>query len=219
MKIYAARNVHGFDRYVGKDLWVLCHTTKYLGDWHADVYTKFLGRLGDGRYLVRRISKSDARELGYGDLNSIRTKLSWTENVAADDMQILEPVEMYTTSELIQLGGGKDYDNPYADVIEFFKQFAGTDLWVRARQWNGFSDRYFHIISMDDTSMVVNAIGTGIVDNGRDSSEFSAYGDASILDWLQQEHVVDIFAWHAVENSKVYTTEELYKKLGLEKYL
>jgi hypothetical protein len=64
-----------------------------------------------------------------------------------------------------------------------------------------------------------NAIGAGIVDNGRDSSEFSAYDDASILGWLQQEHVLGIFAWYAVENSKVYTTEELYKKLGLEKYL
>lgn len=94
MKIYSSRNTDKFDKYVGKDVWVNLRTAAD----HTYFY-RFLDKDADGNYICNYI-------IDYWAYNPkfwaalIKEAITKPRYVTPRRLEIIVPVEVYTTEEL-----------------------------------------------------------------------------------------------------------------------
>ena len=217
MKIYAASREYPLDRFIGKDLWVLCE--QYWGGHFfrpGIVYVRVIAKGHDG-YKVNVVPKFTVDDFKGCGLKVLLNTLAGSHYVRFDDIKIRMPIEVITTSEMLpeELG----VDDPYAEDIAYFSKYVGKDAWVRAKHWGCGGDifagvYYIHILSLEGTVMTYNQVGGDWVDMMKRSK---IYDDDDVRQLITFNHVESVGDWHAIPISKKpYTTAQIYKRLKLE---
>lgn len=99
MKIYCSTDV-GLDKYVGKDVWVLCEfilTTRHNRKPHwssAKFWVRFLSKIPDG-YEINTCTATSNIETDYDYLLRIWDNLDYNRQTTfADKIRAVEPVEV-----------------------------------------------------------------------------------------------------------------------------
>ena len=210
MKIYAARNDNLLDRFIGKDLWVLCNDLEWSDTYPRPIYVKVFSKHPSG-YRVSMVPKRTVDDFYGCNVNTILDTLAGSRFIESTRLQIITPVEVKTTAEM--LPESDQFADPYTEDKEYFRQFIGRDLWVKARN-RIYGDYYIRILSMDDNTIVINEIDNSCVDSGVPSA---LWNSTELKESIIREYTDSIGDWTRTSDAQTYTTAEIYKRLGLGK--